>query len=305
MRSPIWIWLPKKYPAWMTALPPPSDVPGPTAPWWERRAAWLWESIVEGHLADHGPGEEVWYAVEVSAVGRLGIPEGRLVAADPYVMDSAPVPFDQRLPVAEADVLVARATTDAGDKRVVALILRCGSSPISTWAMATCAEQDLATLEPEGFFGYPVDAGTGALGGVDAMAVANRVLTEDAGMLEDPISTALFADGNGTDAAVCVAPEEGAEPIAVCSSGWGDGSYPTWLGLDATGTVVVALTDFLLTTDPYAAPPAPPDEAPLPDAAQSRRDAGSNPGSPGPSLTGAASLSWGMTAIRRHRIPSL
>ena len=98
MRSPIWIWLPKKYPAWMTALPPPSDVPGPTAPWWERRAAWLWESIVEGHIADHGPGEEVWYAVEVSAVGRLGIPEGRLVAADPYVMDSAPVPFDQRLP---------------------------------------------------------------------------------------------------------------------------------------------------------------------------------------------------------------
>lgn len=68
------------------------------------------------------------------------------------------------------------------------------------------------------------------------------------------MSTALFSDGIGTRSAVVVVPEEGAAPVAACSSGWGDGAYPTWLGLDAAGNVTVAVTDFLLTGDPYATP---------------------------------------------------
>ncbi len=29
-------------------------------------------------------------------------------------------------------------------------------------------------------------------------------------------------------------------------TGWGDGLYPTWFGLDRAGDVIVAMTDFLL-----------------------------------------------------------
>ena len=124
--------------------------------------------------------------------------------------------------------------------------------------MATVPGQDAGSLEGEGFFGYGVDAGTGSFGSPEGMKVASAVLAADAGMLEDPISRALFADGTGTRSAVLVAPQEGAPPIAVCSSGWGDGAYPTWLGVDADGSVMVAVTDFLLTGDPHVTATQPP-----------------------------------------------
>jgi hypothetical protein len=113
----------------------------------------------------------------------------------------------------------------------------------------------MATLGEDGFFGYGVDAGTGSFGSPEALSEAGRVLAGDAGMLEDPISKALFADGVGTRSAAIVAPDAGATPIAVFASGWGDGYYPTWLGIDPDGVVVVAVTDFLLTSDPYGPPP--------------------------------------------------
>lgn len=48
-------------------------------------------------------------------------------------------------------------------------------------------------------------------------------------MLEDPISHALFSGRQAAGAAL-VAPEADAPPVAVFSSRWGDGLYPTWLG---------------------------------------------------------------------------
>lgn len=245
----------------MSVLPSASPTPGPTAPWWERRAAWLWESIVDGKLVDHDSEEKVAYRVAVAELGRISVPEGRFVGADPYVMGPAPVAFDQLLSGAEADVFAARAAIGPDHSRVAALILKCAVSPIASWTMATRVDDDVPALEVEGYFGYPVDAGIGSFGGVDAMTVASRVLAADAGRLRDPISTAIMNDGSSANSAVCAAPEDGAEPIAVCSSGWGDGLYPTWLGRDSTGRVIVAVTDFLLAGDPYAAPLAAPEGA--------------------------------------------
>ncbi|QMW65337.1 DUF4241 domain-containing protein [Mumia sp. ZJ1417] len=177
-------------------------------------------------------------------------------------MDAEPEAFVQTLAADTADVLVARALVDENHEGVAALVLHvAGSEPISGWRMATVAGQDPATLEQEGFFGYGVDAGTGSFGSPEAMKVTQRVLSADAGMLDDPVSNALFSDGIGTRSAVLVAAEHGAGPVAVCSSGWGDGVYPTWLGVNTSGRVVVAVTDFLLSGDPHAAPPPAPEDA--------------------------------------------
>lgn len=224
-------------------------------PWWKLRAGWIYSSITAGELRDHDAREETLYPVQLEAIGRLTLPGGRLVAADPYVMEDAPKPFEQVLDAEAAEVIAARAIVGEGHDRVAALLLRVGAELICDWVMATVADQDVTTLDAEGFFGYGVDAGTGAFGSPNAMRVAGRVLQADAGMLEDPVSMALLDDGIGTRSAVLIAPEAGATEVAVCSSGWGDGSYPTWLGIDTAGAVVVAVTDFLLTGDPHTASP--------------------------------------------------
>jgi len=221
--------------------------------------------VISGTLVDHDAAEHTAYAVSVQQVGSLELPAGLFVAGDPYLIGSDPSPFAQTLPTAQPDVLAIRAEIGPGHNRIAALVLMCSNAPIASWSMATAAEEDLDSLEDEGYFGYPVDAGTGSFGNPEAMGTAHRVLAADAGMLNDPISTALMADGIGTESAACVAPEDGAEAIAVCSSGWGDGSYPTWLGLSSDSTVVLAVTDFLLTGDPFAKPLAP--TAPAPQTA--------------------------------------
>lgn len=238
----------------MTELPPQHVRTESPAPWWKQRAGWIYSALLEGQLRDHDQQEDVRYVLRRESVGTLSLPGGQLVAADPYVMESEPQPFVQQLGRDVAEVITARALIAEGHERIVALILKVRSNPIREWAIATLPGQDVMTLGPEGFFGYAVDAGTGSFGSPEAMKVAGRVLGADGGLLEDPVSKALFSDGVGTRSAVLVAPEEGATPIAVCSSGWGDGQYPTWLGLDNSGNVTVAVTDFLLTGDPHAAP---------------------------------------------------
>lgn len=238
----------------MSALPQLSCRAPAESPWWRLRAEWLYESILSGELADHDRSEAVVYLLSVEDLGVLELPDGRFVGADPYVMAESPVPFEQSLAGGRADVVAVSAQIGPGHRRIAALALISGGQAVADWRMATISGQDIATLEGETFFGYGVDAGTGSFGSVPAMTVAARVLNADAGMLDDPISKALFADGLGTGSAVVIAPKSGADAIAACSSGWGDGIYPTWLGTSDSGDVVVAVTDFLLTGDPHAAP---------------------------------------------------
>ncbi|WP_185746083.1 DUF4241 domain-containing protein [Oryzihumus leptocrescens] len=246
----------------MTALPAQSVQTESSDPWWKLRAGWIYAAIVAGELRDHGAKDEVRYVVRQELIGRLALPGGRLVAADPYVMGADPQPFVQLLGAEAAEVVAARAVIGEGHERVAALVLHVGPTAVCDWVMATVDGQDVATLDGEGYFGYPVDAGTGSFGSPDAMKTVGRVLFEDGGMLEDPVSEALLGDGVGTDSAAVVAPEPGATPVAVCSSGWGDGSYPTWIGVDGSGEVTVVVTDFLLTTDPFAVRLSPPAEEP-------------------------------------------
>lgn len=245
------------YRAVVTELPAQNAPAEPADPWWKLRASWIYTSIAAGQLRDHDAKDDTQYAVHLVKIGKLSLPAGRLVAADPYLIGAEPEPFIQLLNSDSADVLAARAVIGEGHERIAALILKVGSAAVADWTMATVGGQDVTTLDAEGFFGYGVDAGTGSFGSPDAMRIAGRVLNADAGMLEDPLSRALLGDGIGTQSAAVVAPEPGSTPIAVCSSGWGDGCYPTWLGIDSSGDVVVAVTDFLLTGDPHAAPLAP------------------------------------------------
>ena len=250
------------YGAIVTALPAQSVQTESSDPWWKLRAGWIYAAIVSGDLRDHDAQDEVRYVVQRESIGILPLPGGRLVGADPYVMGADPQPFVQLLGAEAAEVVAARAVMGEGHERVAALVLHVGSTAVSDWIMGTVDGQDVATLDDAGYFGYPVDAGTGSFGSPDAMKTAGRVLFEDGGMLEDPVSEALLGDGVGTRSAVLVAPEPGATPVAVCSSGWGDGSYPTWIGVDSSGDVTVVVTDFLLTTDPFAAQLSPPAEEP-------------------------------------------
>jgi hypothetical protein len=111
--------------------------------------------------------------------------------------------------------------------------------------MALIPGQDLARLEPHQFFGYGVDSGTGSFASAEAsewLAHAGAPAYEayskriDAAMIPSkpefhPVVNVPLGDPKGLS-------------VVAFASGWGDGSYPSYFGLDAAGRPIVLMTDF-------------------------------------------------------------
>ncbi|MFD3337232.1 DUF4241 domain-containing protein [Streptomyces sp. NPDC058700] len=186
-----------------------------------------------------GPPQDGRNAVAtVTELGELGLPTGRLVACDPIVHlgddDARPDPFTVTVPPGRYPVQTAVVDVEHPfPHRVIAaarLIIR--DTPVVRWEPAAVPGQDPADLA-----GYGVDAGVGCF--YDAAAHHSFPGTQDEeGVVWEtmdsspPGPTAFLAEG------------EDGHTVAVFDSGWGDGSYPTWIGRDADGEAACFVTDF-------------------------------------------------------------
>jgi len=78
-----------------------------SAPWWQQRAAWLYAALVSGVLSDHTspdrPRRDL--SVRLEALGSLLLPRGRLVIADPYLMEGNVQPVEQSLDLTAYEVV--------------------------------------------------------------------------------------------------------------------------------------------------------------------------------------------------------
>ncbi|HZT66582.1 MAG TPA: DUF4241 domain-containing protein [Acidimicrobiales bacterium] len=196
----------------------------------------------------------------------MELPDGQLVACDPYVAEAHVPPFTTVLAPGEYEAVIARSHVGPDHERnAAAILLRSDNARIIGWEMAVTAGQDLTTLGTGEFFGYGVDAGVGMLGSPEGQAAATAQFAADAGMLDDDLSRALL---DAPLEAVVARPTPGSPRITIFRSGWGDGSYPTWLGRGENGQVVVVVNDLLLVEDPYSSEsqPPPPSEPPVPPA---------------------------------------
>ena len=142
----------------------------------------------------------------------------------------------------------AMATIPEEHQRIAAAVLCCGSRPVCSWELACEEPAELeAPQRDDEFLGYGVDSGTGCFASPSALEAAVMVLLDDDGTVTDPLSTAYCSS---EPRAVVVRPRPDVGAIAMFETGWGDGVYPTWFGLDRRGEVAVVVTDFLLADEP-------------------------------------------------------
>ena len=175
--------------------------------------------------------------------GGLLLPTGRLVAADVYFLDREP--YIRRLPAGRHPVVLLSVARPADVIRsVAAAMIRVGPGDPVSWELALVPGQAPAALQPGEFFGYGVDSGLGSFASAEAAAT---VTAGDFDAYSDQVHHGMFPSDDVVDwnitVEVVVDPASGANVIAF-SSGFGDGAYPTWFGLDATGEPLVVLTDF-------------------------------------------------------------
>lgn len=178
--------------------------------------------------------------MSVRVAGPLRVPTGRIVVSDPGITDFAGphVPLARQAPIGEFPVELALADFAGRDTRVACARVRFAAGPALRWEPAEFAGQAAGA---DGDPAYGVDCGIGCF--FDAAARAD---------VDEATMAAWFAGSEQTcvgTASWHVAPLGDAN-LVMFSSGWGDGLYTSYWGLDARGDVVELVTDFDLLYEP-------------------------------------------------------
>lgn len=174
-------------------------------------------------------------------VGDLTLPTGKLVACDPFVTPEAE-PFSLLLPRGTFPVILSVAEIRT-DQRVAFATVRFKQTAPVKWEMMATGDHDPSKLKPGHIFGYGVDSGTGCfMDALSGSALAEK-MNEDSNFFETMMAemektyrhtwswlNMKFGDGN----------------LIAFSSGYGDGLYATYAGLDSQGGVGVVVTDFMV-----------------------------------------------------------
>lgn len=189
------------------------------------------------------PAELAARKITTVEIGKLVLPTGRIVACDPLVagddwpaLERTVLPGTYPVAIFEAKGRVAMAT------------VRFGAGNPAKWELATVPGEKVDTLKADEYFGYPVDAGLGSFMDVEAQALFNKRGKQAANQdpnfnVYDDVLAAEFAPNDDRFAMHQPDPNEKAN-IAMVWSGWGDGYYPSFWGLDAAGKPILLMTDF-------------------------------------------------------------
>lgn len=182
---------------------------------------------------------------ELADAGFLRICSGKVAASDPLVSPD-PTPFSVPVPNGLHPVTLAIARLSGGDERIAFARLLFGAGAPVKWQMAVMAGQDAKSLKDDEYFGYGVDSGTGCFMDPESGALLRKRMDGDDDYF-NTIIEGMEATYKHTRSWYAFRPDDVREENVICfSSGFGDGSYPTYVGTSAAGEPVVLVTDFFV-----------------------------------------------------------
>ncbi|WP_354490424.1 DUF4241 domain-containing protein [Mesorhizobium robiniae] len=175
----------------------------------------------------------------VTPIGELELPTGEIVACDPLTTETDWPALSRKVRPGHYPVSLFEA-----QGRVAVAVLRFRPGTPVRWELATLPDQDVATLKGDEIFGYPVDAGLGSF--MDKTAMALLAARQDKLEYGDYYGEVLAAEFAPNQDRFAMHHPAAGNPlnIAIFWSGWGDGLYPSFWGLDATGEPLLLTTDF-------------------------------------------------------------
>ncbi|NTF43571.1 DUF4241 domain-containing protein [Rhizobium rhizogenes] len=186
-------------------------------------------------------------SITVLCIGNVELTSGRIVASDPLVEPERSALVRTVTP-GEYPVTLFEAFG-----RIAAASMRFAEGKPVRWELAVIPGQDINSLKGDEFFGYPVDAGLGCYMDADTYAliqerekqVQAEKSTSDINYYDDVLAPELGANKDDYAMHRPISGKRG--NVAIFSSGWGDGFYPVFWGLDAGGRPLVLFTDFGVT----------------------------------------------------------
>lgn len=194
-------------------------------------------------------------------IGDLNLPTGKIVAADPFFADGQQA-FARSVEPDKYPVYIYMAEIDELHHRVAYVKIKFRPETATKHILALTEDlttEELDELGEEEFFGFPVDSGLAAL--LDAQT--NEQLTNRMDLLlenkpesnyYDEVLAKEFAEYSGKNQFSRALGDwndhrpstDSDNNVIMFASGWGDGYYPAYWGLNDSGDAIELVIDFLL-----------------------------------------------------------
>jgi hypothetical protein len=180
-------------------------------------------------------------SLEKKEIGKMILPTGRVIAVDPSVFDGYEHPFLQEVSPGEYPAFLTIVHYKSKDQRVAFATIEFKNELPVRWELAV----PRGNIKQGKFFGYSVDSGIGCFMDEET-ANKYKSLAEDEGFF-DKLSTDLENTYVPTwSYSNTVINEDNGGNIILFSSGMGDGTYPSYFGINSKGEICCLVTDFLL-----------------------------------------------------------
>lgn len=201
--------------------------------------------------------------VEILEIGQLNTPSGQIAVCDPLVYPDM-LPLNRKVKPGKHPITICIAKTEDSGDRYAAAKLELNNKTAVKWVMALRDGEDINELTDDAdYFGFPVDAGLGSF--VDGESAIEYLKFESEFMKTNPggnIYDDFFAAEFKKNAKDQHNPSDPGDwinfhlpdsdlNIVMFHSGYGDGTYPAYWGIDNEGEIVSLVIDFfvLLTPD--------------------------------------------------------
>lgn len=175
-------------------------------------------------------------------IGQINIESGKVIACDPIVMRDAE-PFVQTFPTGRFPVQLAIAKVN-DDERVAFSRILFSDMPVVRWEFALQEGQKPMPIGEESFYGYGVDGGIGLFIDKNANKAWSELSKNNEQLYEQVFIEEM--DKHSHSSWLYVLHEFGGHNFASFSTGYGDGTYGTYVGYDEMGNICRLLTDFSL-----------------------------------------------------------
>ena len=178
-----------------------------------------------------------FYSVDI---GKLHVESGKVIACDPIVMHHAK-PFSQIFPIGHFPVQLALARVN-DDERVAFSRILLSDKAVFEWKFALQAGQKDVPISGETLYGYGVDGGIGLFIDEAANTAFKALYNKNDNIWQEAFSTKMNKHSFNTWQ-YSLFNFQG-HNLASFSTGFGDGTYGTYIGYDDQGQPCRLLTDF-------------------------------------------------------------
>jgi hypothetical protein len=186
--------------------------------------------------------------MEPFRLGMLFLSSGNVVACDPLTSPEMK-PFAKTV---QPGKYAVNLYSDPGEGGIAYAELKISDEHVVKWEMAVKEGQDITTLKEGEIFGYPVDTGLGSFMGADTAKLIDkhdRELQQKLGdkyvsYYDDYFEDLMDSEETGDNFIAQPYPEL-ENNFAVFTSGYGDGFYATYVGLDKNDLPVKFITEFV------------------------------------------------------------